>query len=544
MRQRWEKVVRYFHTLRSLKLRQFWGRLWFRLYHPRPDLRPPPSLRAPTGFWCDPARKEPSLLDSYCFRFLNQKHELSGPAAWNNPAWDKLWLYNLHYFDDLNATGRENRVGQHRDLVQRWIKENPPATGNGWEPYPISLRIVNWVKWGLAGSRLSEKATHSLAVQTRYLRKRLEYHLLGNHLFANGKALVFAGLFFEGREAEEWLRKGRQILDHEIAEQILKDGGHFERSPMYHSIILEDLLDLKNILRGYGQDLPPAWLAAIRRMRGWLQVMCHQDGEIVLFNDAAFGIACTPAEIDAYAIRLGLAQAAASCAHIVHLAESGYLRLDKGGATVFLDVAPIGPDYLPGHGHADTLSFELSLFGHRVIVDSGTSCYGSNAERLRQRSTAAHNTVAIDGENSSEVWGGFRVARRANPVGLIVEEQGDTVRVRCGHNGFTRLPGKPIHYREWLLKNKEVSITDRIEGPFAKATGRFHFHPDLFVSKDVSGRNGQVTLPGGKKLSWKVMGGLCRIIDTTWHPEFGLSIPNTCLEIEFQGAECRTVFAW
>ena len=82
-----------------------------------------------------------------------------------------------------------------------------------------------------------------------------------------------------------------------------------------------------------------------------------------------------------------------------------------------LDVAPVGPDYLPGHAHADTLSFELSLFGQRVLVNSGTSQYEAGPERSRQRGTAAHNTVIVDGHDSSEVWAGFRVARRASSRG-------------------------------------------------------------------------------------------------------------------------------
>ena len=84
-------------------------------------------------------------------------------------------------------------------------------------------------------------------MQVRFLRKRLEIHLLGNHLFANAKALVFAGLYFTGNEADEWLGKGLAILEREVPEQVLRDGGHFERSPMHHGIILEDLLDLLNV---------------------------------------------------------------------------------------------------------------------------------------------------------------------------------------------------------------------------------------------------------------------------------------------------------
>ncbi len=95
-------------------------------------------------------------------------------AGWNDPAADKLWLYNLHYFDDLNAAGRDAREAWHRALMARWIAENPPGHGNGWEPYPLSLRARELDAWALAGHALPEAAVQSLAVQARWLTQRLE----------------------------------------------------------------------------------------------------------------------------------------------------------------------------------------------------------------------------------------------------------------------------------------------------------------------------------------------------------------------------------
>ncbi len=134
----------------------------------------------------------------------------------------------------------------------------------------------------------------SLAVQVRFLRKRLEVHLLGNHLFANAKALVFAGLYFSGDEAEEWLQKGLSILEREVPEQVLGDGGHFERSPMYHSIILEDLLDLVGVFGIYGgryegegqffkadpvfAGMTDVFAEAVGGRLEWMQAMTHPDG--------------------------------------------------------------------------------------------------------------------------------------------------------------------------------------------------------------------------------------------------------------------------
>lgn len=539
------KLALTWNTARHLRLKQVGYRLWYRLRKPTAVLRPTPGTRPVAESWVVPVAKPVTMVAQDRFRFLNQEHTIPSVADWNTPALPKLWLYNLHYFDDLGATDAFTRRDSHVDLIQRWVRENPPARGNGWEPYPTSLRIVNCVKWKLAGNQLPLEAVQSLAVQARLLRKRLEYHLLGNHLWANAKALVFAGIFFAGREAEGWLKKGLILLDQEISEQILADGGHFESSPMYHGIILEDLLDLVNLLQSCGLQPPGNWLDAIGRMRRWQQTMQHPDGGIVLFNDAAFGIAPPPVEIEAYAARLGLGPAPAwEDGSLVHLWKCGYMRLQRGEAVAFLDVGLIGPDYIPGHAHADTLNFELSLFGQRVIVDSGTSTYEKDDERQRQRGTAAHNTVTVNGENSSEVWGGFRVARRARPFGLEVGESTDEVLlVACAHDGYRRLSGQPVHRREWRLSARELLVRDTVEGTFREAIARYHFHPAVQVQLTREGE-GMGVLPGGRNFSFQITGGGARLVDTTYHPEFNVSLPNRCLDVVFLGPEASVVFAW
>ncbi|MDT8420828.1 MAG: alginate lyase family protein [Desulfuromonadales bacterium] len=536
-----ESCLKYFHTLKHLKLCQIYGRVLFRLQSPAPDLRPASVPRQLVSSWQMPIAKPRSFTAPDHFRFLNQENCVECPAEWNSPHLDKLWLYNLHYFDDLTAEAAAERTALHVALVERWIDENTPGQGNGWEPYPLSLRIVNWLKWGLAGNNLPDVALQNLAVQIRFLCKRLEYHLLGNHLFANAKALVFGGLFFEGVEADGWLDKGWRILAQQLSEQVLADGGHFERSPMYHAIILEDLLDLINILNSYGKQAPVGWIETAQRMLGWFAVMQHPDGEIVLFNDSAFGIAARPEKLFDYAQRLGVSAKDVCSEGLTHLQETGYVKLQNDQATVFLDVAPIGPDYLPGHAHADTLSFELSLFGRRVIVDSGTSCYGNNDERHRQRGTAAHNTVVINGENSSEVWSGFRVARRARPSTLEMGQDNDILRVACAHDGFSRLKGKPEHRREWTLTSDSLKVKDSIQGHFKHATGRLYLHPDVKVNSKAERA---YLIVDSHRIVIDLQGAEMTVVDTTWHPEFGLSIPNKCLQLNFRQSETTIRFSW
>lgn len=516
------------------------------------DTRPAPHVRPVGQDWVEPVKRPQSMLGPAIFCFLNRTRKLEWPKGWNAPTEEKLWLYNLHYFDDLNAQGAEKRLKWHRELIQRWVKENPPGEGNGWEPYPTSLRIVNWIKWALAGNTLPDAAVRSLAVQVRWLRQNLEYHLLGNHLFANAKALVFAGAFFEGEEARQWMDKGLEILAREIPEQILPDGGHFERSPMYHAIAVEDMADMVNICRAYEQSVPEifrefvfSWSKIVQQMLGWLQNMCHPDGNIVLFNDAALNIAPAPKQLAQYYQRLGIRLANREDGErmrAVHLPDTGYIRVDAGEATAFLDAAPIGSDYIPGHAHADTLTFELSLWGHRLIVDSGTSCYGLGPERLRQRSTAAHNTVVVDGKDSSEVWAGFRVARRAYPKILTVREENGAVTVECSHDGYKRLPGRPVHTRRWEFTPGKLGIEDSISDTKFGAQARLHLHP-AWHCRLVDGYTAELQLTPEKRVRVAIRGGRMTMAESTWNPEFGTSLPNTCLVLDFHG-QLYTEIGW
>lgn len=571
------RATRLLHTVRFLKLRQIGWRLYYRLLRRRvrrQAMAPlgPVERRSWAKVWSTPAWMPPALISegetgqrepgNWAFMFLGEQGELAKAEDWNHPGKSKLWLYNLHYLDDLCAQGAAARHAQHRALVARWIDENPPLAGNGWEPYTLSLRLVNLVKWlsGKAwqgGEPIPEAWLANLARQAQALSAQREYHILANHLFANGKALTFAGVFLEGKNAERWLHQGLRILDVEIPEQFLKDGGHFERSPMYHATLMWDLADLIQLAECSGllalRERAHRWRKTLARGLAWLELMTHPDGEIGFFNDAAFGIAPTLADLQRYTDCLSIQSAAEGVRMVVrqggdyglrHAAASGYLGVEWGeGNLALLDLAPVGPVYQPGHAHADTLSFELSLFGQRVLVNSGISQYGEDAERHRQRSTVAHNTVVVDDENSSEVWAGFRVARRARPGPVSIDAKAEGLTITGSHDGYRRLPGRVTHRREWGFQEGQLVIQDRLEGRFTRAEARFHCHPGVSVRLENS-QYGELTLPDGRRLALAIDGGEARVESASWHPRFGESHPNQCLVVALTAPACSTSFRW
>lgn len=553
------KVVtgaRLWRTIRYLKFRQLVYRVYYKFRRVKVTTPAQLERRKWATAWNGETFQNPSTLDGRIFKFLGEEAELG--SDWNSATFSKLWLYNLHYLDNLNSNIADQQQDINSTLINRWISNNPLMTGNGWEPYVLSLRVVNLVKWFSLHEVDSVSWLKSLGAQASALARQPEYHILGNHLFANGKGLTFAGAFLAGKEADRWLEQGLGILDLEVAEQFLPDGAHFELSPMYHATLLWDLCDLIHLAEISHHRLllkrVGPWQKVVNQGIEWLRFMVHPDGDIGFFNDSALGIAPTLADIECYAGQVGCLPKTtppknSDSWNALHLTASGYITVDHSAHNhrALIDAAKVGPDYQPGHAHADTLSFELSLFGQRVFVNSGTSQYGEDEERHRQRSTAAHNTVEVDGKNSSEIWAGFRVARRALPTDISVSINEGCVDVSASHTGYLRLPGKVAHSRQWTFEANKIVVSDKLNGSFSVGIARFYCHPAVTVSGDDRDDKNSIRLhlEGGQTVTAHFEGANRLIVrEATWHPRFGETQPNQCIEVELSDQKVVSSFSW
>jgi hypothetical protein len=487
-----------------------------------------------------PSIFRPHSYDKNRFRFLNREKGFGNCIQWDFSGFGRLWNYNLNYFDFLNQ--REIDIDCGLGLIRNFINASLQCR-TCMEPYPISLRSLNWIKFLNQNKIRDQRIDSSIYAQVQTLANNLEYHLLGNHLLENGIALFFASFYFKDSAL---FRKAEKILSAELEEQILTDGGHFELSPMYHQIMLDRILDCINL----AQNNPAVYKSIsnvdqgtlLKKMKtkasimlGWLREMTFTNGDIALVNDAAFKIAPNSAELIGYANRLGVVDTT------VPLKESGYRKIRGKNFEALIDIGNIGPDYIPGHAHADTFNFLLYVHDKPVIMDTGTSTYDNNELRHFQRSTNAHNTVEMNGLNQSEVWGSFRVARRAR-VTLISETKDQLC--AC-HDGYGRLPGKPIHQRTWHFLENRLEIQDEIRGPFKEAVGRFHFHPNIkpqVLKEDNS--HGVIKISEAPDMKWQILKGSAHWTQTTYHPLFNLSQPNTCLELRFDGPTAGIRFFW
>jgi hypothetical protein len=452
----------YWNTIRHLRTQQL-------IYQTLNRLRAKPSLileTAPpvTNFLAFAAPDKPQRLTGQTFTFLNQSVSFPTEVDWNYANHGKLWLYNLNYFDFLNQPGLD--VERGLGLIRQFIQKSAKLNG-GLDSYPASLRIINWIRFLSAHRlRLADIDVH-LRAQVRLLEYRLEYHLSGNHLLENGFALLIGSLYFQDRPLYQ---KAIHLVRSQLTEQVLRDGGHYERSPMYHQIILDRLLDTVQFLKKddwhADHDADGFLRDQARRMLNWLVTITFSNGAIPLMNDAADDIAPTTAQLCAKAEQIGIKPQRTS------LSDSGFRHFLTPKYEVVANIGTIGPVHQPGHAHADAFSFEFHAHGQPVLVDSGTSTYEINARRQWERSTAAHNTVQVFDADSSEVWGGFRVGRRAT---VTLLEETPTL-IRAQHDGYQHLG--LCHERQWVMAPDRLTIMDRIDdGPTAVA--RFYLAPGV-----------------------------------------------------------------
>lgn len=416
--------------------------------------------------------------------FLGETVRFGETWDWQAGFMPLLWRFHLHYFDFLHLLGTEERW----ELCREWIEHNPPARGVGWHPYPTSLRVANWCK--LLDGAAPAPVRESLYRQAGFLARNLETYLTGNHLLANARALVLAGLCFGERgEAPDWVSKGLAMYREQLPEQVLPDGGHYERSPLYHSDVLVGCLDVLNVLAAGHPDRRLLEETA-DRMTAFLRGVCHPDGGVSLLNDCTLDGAEPPERVLAYAGRMGVPpprRRPAESDGLRAFPDSGVYSCRMGPLALVLDAGPIGPTHLPAHGHADAFTFEMSVRGTRMITDTGVYDYRPGEMRDYCRSTRAHNTVEVDGVDQAEVWGGFRVGRSYEPTVRESRLRDGSWRFHGTFEGYAHLVGDGIvHERRVLCDGRggRLRVEDRVDGRGEhEVASRIHLHPEVSVDR-------------------------------------------------------------
>ena len=440
--------------------------------------------------WCNWAGL-PALLDGQ-IELLGVTRRLAPQSAgWARPDWPTadweqadapaLWRFHLHYWDWAWALTASRDPARARTtfavLWKSWRAATGPGRGDAWLPYPASLRAWSWCglhRRLVAGSDIEDAFLASLAEHAGFLRRHLELDVGGNHLIKNLKALAGLAVFFAD---DQLLARTMDRLSEQLVVQVLSDGGHFERAPAYHCQVLADLADLAALLRSADRLPRPDLTRAVLQMRQWLGRVLRPTHDIPLLNDGY--------PVDATLIRL-LRPGPLPTGSLLVLPDTGLARAVVGGWDLLVDVGAPCPDELPAHAHADTLGCLVHVDGVPLLVDTGTSSYVPGPVRDYERSTAAHNTVEVDGADSTEVWGAFRAARRARVTDLTAREDGAVVVIEAAHDGYRRLPGRPVHRRRWSLSQAGLHVADLITGQGTHAVAlRWHLAPEAELRVDA-----------------------------------------------------------
>lgn len=599
----WRRLNRFFHTIRYLRFAQFVYRFLFEvkfllykkshrlsqwLYEVRSDdflhVSQHEFLLGKKNRILPESLKDISYIQdhaqdilSHTFNFLNIKKQFVAEIDWHIVSTSRLWRFHLHYFDYVRDLGmaywlQPNAVyyEKFKFLVTHWIDKNPVGQLDGWHPYTLSLRVVNWIyAWELfypvilKDKSFTEKILCSIYLQARFLEKNLEYQSGGNHLLANAKALMFCGAFFNTPRAKKWLQLGWHIFQEELDKQILADGGHYERSPGYHWVVMNDVIECSQILKKVNPTGCLALVEILKKMHTYAHSVVTPDGGFPLMNDSALDQVRYPR------VSVGMAQVIASGGVLEHVSVFAHLLLEnyevgssltrqghtcvmpESGYFVFrspqqsvmvIDCGPVCPDDLPAHAHADTLSYEFWLEGVGFITDSGVFEYTPGTWRDFFRSSSAHNTAVVDTCNQSDVWGGFRVAQRAYPRGVVCFAGENASYFSGSHDGYRNLPNPVWHKRRILyLENMIWLVLDVFDGVGQHDIQSFiHLHP---LVQTLAMPDSILASRAGKQLSIYPFGFedqniVCGQEDPPmgWYAsEFGIKEPRTSIQFFKKG---------
>jgi hypothetical protein len=437
----------------------------------------------------------------------------------NNPL-RRMNLAYMGYAVPLLAQGRISDLRAMVAVLQSLAAQNPfRAKGvfrDVWNAYTASHRLINLLSglalYRAATGEVDEAAETVILDHARlcaaFIAGNLERDLQYNHLLKNLVALAVFSAAIGGIPASFGFLDA--ALRKSLRQNVLADGGHAERCPMYHALSVLDL----EVLSASGivsRETETMLTDALARMKPALAVMSHPDGDIALFNDSWLGEAPASRDITAFGTGDGVSR----------LRDTGYVRLGAGGDAVIFDCGPCGPDDNPGHAHAGFLSVEISIGGERFIVDPGVPTYTAGAERDASRSAAAHNGPHLEGAEPIEFWKSFRVGRRGTAWELTDERLGGIAPVWCAgmQNGYAPLGGDVRRF-VGLWPGQALLIADLWVGALGRDAASHFLVPGSWsraAGRDAAFRRGAANV----RLSC-FAGKITEIDDGSCWPRFGV----------------------
>ncbi len=456
------------------------------------------------------------------------------PAAGDHKV---IWELNRH--QHWLALGRAHALADDRRCydafttqLASWLDANPPLLGTNWASMlEVAFRSLSWL-WALElftgaaaaadGAPWLVDLLLALDRQLTHVEHNLSHYFSPNtHLTGEALALYVAGLALpELRASARRTAIGRDVLLAEIDRQLGADGGHAELSGHYHRYSTDFYLLAANVARRAGDPAAPAFADAARRQARFLRTISDDRGRRPAFGDDDGGqlfpmcgrppddcrdtLAIAASLLGEPGLRIGSvpeeaywmcggdaagdpAAAEPAAWPSAALRSSGYFvsRSPRGDHLIF-DAGRHG--YLNGgHAHADALSLTLQVAGLPLLIDPGTATYTMDpALRDRFRSSAMHNTVALDGRPQSEPRGAFHWRTRAHAQAPIWQSSDGWDYVEGTHDGYA-----PHRHTRGILAIHGVGwwIVDHVLGTGAAGIAPYwHIHPSWGCSLAADGR--------------------------------------------------------
>lgn len=418
------------------------------------------------------------------------------------------------------ASGERRYAEALLEQMDSWLRQCPFGLGMNWlSPLELAIRLINWV-WSLdliresalVAGELRTRIHTSVYLQAREIVRRYSRgSSANNHLIGEAAGVFVASCYFPGLDpAGRWRRQSREILGREIVAQTFPDGCTREQAVGYHLFVLQFLVITAIVARAKDEDLGPEYALRLGKMLEFVAALLEGGDGLPAFGDADDGYVldlggggisargllsaggCLLERADLLASGGGYHEEArwlagrregptditrpspsplpATGLQCRSFPDSGHYLLQCGRAggedriSVFFDCGELGFGPIAAHGHADALSFVLRAYGLEVLVDPGTYDYFTFPEWRRYfRSTRGHNTVAVDGQDQSEMKGPFLWGRRARARCLAFEPGKDGGSVSGEQDGYARLDDPVVHRRRLELDGRARVLIVRDE---------------------------------------------------------------------------------
>lgn len=475
----------------------------------------------------DPVTKKYWPSKPYCFRIL-YRH--------NNHLGDIKYVWELNRLQYLQPIAALAHIKNDKNLatfcvheIESWIDENPAFHGINWiSGIELALRSVSIIivisllgKQSFSNAQ-TEKILNSLLLHGYWLmRFPSRFSSANNHLIAEAAGLFILGTLMPGYENSEiWADYGRNTLISEAFKQILDDGVGVEQSPTYTAFTVEWLLLCGMIGNLSGQPFPDTFWQRLESAGDFFQWITDSSGNQPRIGDDDEGtVFFSNSSPDQYVTcMLGSIGTVIKTKHIFapvilpHLRDAffgrpnpildlpnGLKSFHHGGYTVsrtykegvetllVFDHGPLGYLSIAAHGHADVLSVWLHINGRPVLVDAGTFLYHSGgAWRNHMRGTTAHNTLTLNGHDSSKITGAFNWSHKAKASVISYKSDMNAWSIEAEHDGYAREFGA-IHKRKIERQADDtIAITDQLCGNESELPVEIGFlvHPDLSIRQE------------------------------------------------------------